>query len=130
MYNVSNQVHVPASDLVMEPFRFFHVLSTYKIGYTFSPNFFLAAAVSSLEKQGVNAASPKIDLSNLGVIMCGGEANRTVTLESADKVLRAFGAKDHSIKAAYGLSEVFTVRLLFLNYTNVDVDLLGLLLQP
>jgi acyl-CoA synthetase (AMP-forming)/AMP-acid ligase II len=45
MYVASNQVYVPTSQLVVEPHRFFQFLSSYKVGYTFALNFFLAACI-------------------------------------------------------------------------------------
>jgi acyl-CoA synthetase (AMP-forming)/AMP-acid ligase II len=36
MYVASDQVHVPTPQLVVEPRRFFQVLSSYKVGYTFA----------------------------------------------------------------------------------------------
>jgi len=105
----------------MEPYRFFQVLSTYKIGYTFSPNFFLAATAKSLESQGGDLDD--IDISHLAVIMCGGEANRTKTLEATDKLLRRFGAPEHCIKAAYGLSE--TCSACYYNLQSPDNDVVN-----
>ncbi|KAF2165794.1 hypothetical protein M409DRAFT_24081 [Zasmidium cellare ATCC 36951] len=118
IYNGTDQVFLPTSDLVLEPYRFFHVLSQYKIGYTFSPNFFLAVAAKSLESQpdGVDG----VDLSHLSVIMCGGEANRTTTLHATDRILRQCGAPPHTIKAAYGLSE--TCSACYYNLESPDYD--------
>jgi thioesterase domain-containing protein len=118
MYNGSDQTFVPTTDLVLEPYRFFHVLSQDKVGYTFAPNFFLAAAAKSLESQPEGAAG--IDLSNLSLIMCGGEANRTTTLEATDKILQQCGAPPRSIKAAYGLSE--TCSACYYNLESPDYD--------
>lgn len=118
IHNGSDQVFVPTTDVVLEPYRFFHVLSQYKVGYTFSPNFFLAAAAKSLESQPDGLTG--IDLSHLSVIMCGGEANRTSTLKAADKILRQCGAPPHSIKAAYGLSE--TCSACYYNLESPDYD--------
>lgn len=103
----------------MEPHRFFQILSTFKVGYTFSPNFFLAAAAKSFEEHGSPDAN--FDLSNLKTIMCGGEANRTVTLAACDRVLRKFGAPAHAIKAAYGLSE--TCSACFYNLQSPEYDI-------
>ncbi|KAF2718227.1 acetyl-CoA synthetase-like protein [Polychaeton citri CBS 116435] len=119
MFVGTDQVHVPTAELVVEPHRFFQVLSTYKIGYTFSPNFFLASAARSFNEQ--QNASANLDLSNLSTIMCGGEANRTETLEACDQVLRSFGAPKHAIKAAYGLSE--TCSACFYNLESPQYDL-------
>lgn len=121
MFVNSDQVHVPTTDLVMEPYRFFSILSSYKVGYTFSPNFFLAAAAISFDE--TQATTPmSIDLSHLSVIMCGGEANRTKTLEATDSILRRYGAPEHAIKAAYGLSE--TCSACYYNLQSPQYDLL------
>ncbi|KAF7188405.1 Aspulvinone E synthetase melA [Pseudocercospora fuligena] len=119
IYNGDDQVFVPTTELVSEPWRFFQVLSNNKIGYTFSPNFFLAAAVESLSKQGSDSLN--LDLSNLSTIMCGGEANRTKTLAAVDEVLKQYGAPPNSIKAAYGLSE--TCSACFYNLDSPDYDI-------
>lgn len=119
MYVAAEQVHVATNDLVSEPSRFFEVLSMYKVGYTFSPNFFLSAAVNGLMEP--HNTFSNIDLSHLSTIMCGGEANRVKTLEAADKVLRKYGAPESSIKAAYGLSE--TCSACFYNLNSPDYDL-------
>ncbi|QIX01319.1 hypothetical protein AMS68_006836 [Peltaster fructicola] len=119
LYVGTDQVHVPTAELIMEPHRFFQVLSTWKVGYTFSPNFFLAAAAKSWQEHGSKDAN--FDLSNLKTIMCGGEANRTVTLQACDAVLRKFGAPAHAIKAAYGLSE--TCSACFYNLQSPEYDM-------
>ena len=119
IFNGSDQVFARTSDLVQEPWRFFQVLSTYKIGYTFSPNFFLAAASESLAKQ--DASSLQLDLSHLSTIMVGGEANRTKTLDAVDQALRQYGAPQYSIKAAYGLSETCSACYYNLESPGYDV---------
>ncbi|PPJ61142.1 hypothetical protein CBER1_04151 [Cercospora berteroae] len=119
LYTGSDQVFVPTSDLVQEPWRFFQVLSAQRVGYTFSPNFFLAAAVESLAKQEPD--SIHLDLSELAVIMVGGEANRTKTLAAVDNVLKKYGAPEHSIKAAYGLSETCSACYYNLESPGYDV---------
>lgn len=120
LYVAQEQVFAPTTDLVHEPWRFFQVLSTHKIGYTFSPNFFLAAAMESLLLQ--DKSKLELDLSELSVIMCGGEANRTTTLEAVDKVLRQYGAPANTIKAAYGLSETCSACYYNLESPDYDVD--------
>lgn len=105
---------------MQEPWRFLQVLSSQKVGYTFSPNFFLAAAVDSLSKQ--DKSSLDLDLSNLAVIMCGGEANRTKNLAAVGKALRQYGAPEHSIKAAYGLSETCSACYYNLESPSYDIE--------
>ena len=120
IFNGSDQVFARTSDLVQEPWRFFQVLSTYKIGYTFSPNFFLAAASESLAKPDAN--SLQLDLSHVSTIMVGGEANRTKTLDAVDQALRQYGAPQYSIKAAYGLSETCSACYYNLESPGYDVN--------
>ena len=54
--------------------------------------------------------------------MCGGEANRTGTLERTDNVLRKFGAPKHCIKAAYGLSETCSACFYSMESPQYDVQ--------
>lgn len=100
----ANQYSVNSTDLVHEPHRYFELLSRFSIGYTFSPNSFLAAAGKAWKQE--DRRGQKYDFSNLKVIMVGGEANRVSTLATASDILRENGASSHPVKAAYGLSEV------------------------
>lgn len=98
---------VPAIDFVQRPIRFWKALSEHRISYTFAPNFFIAAAVRAInEMDACEKGRMELDFSELRVIMCGGEANKTATIEAAEKVLTHYGAPKCSIKASYGLSEV------------------------
>jgi thioesterase domain-containing protein/acyl carrier protein len=107
LYAGANQVMIPAIELVQCPARFWKVLSDHRIAYTFAPNFFIAAASRALnEMDAGQRESLGLDLSELRVIMCGGEANRTATLEAAEKILTHYGAPKGCVKASYGLSEV------------------------
>jgi acyl-CoA synthetase (AMP-forming)/AMP-acid ligase II/thioesterase domain-containing protein len=121
MYVASDQVHVPTSQLVVEPHRFFQVLSSYKVGYTFAPNFFLAACTRSFLR-AKDSENVSWDLSSLRTIMCGGEANRTESLAASDELLRRFGAPLHTIKAAYGLSETCSACFYNLESPQYDVS--------
>ncbi|KAF2087087.1 putative non-ribosomal peptide synthase-like protein [Saccharata proteae CBS 121410] len=118
----ANQVMVPAIDLVQKPARFWNAISEHRVAYTFAPNFFIAAAT-----RGYKAMSEKekillnYDFSELRVIMCGGEANRTSTMEAAEMILTKYGAPKCSIKAAYGLSE--TCSALWYNTESPTYDL-------
>jgi acyl-coenzyme A synthetase/AMP-(fatty) acid ligase len=98
-----------SQDLVTDPDQFFRLLSKHQIGYTFLPNFFLAAAVKAFNGRQDKVA---LDFSKLRVIMCGGEANKTATISSAEHILKQFGAAPHCVKAAYGLSEVRKYRMI------------------
>lgn len=100
----ANQISVNASDFVHEPHRFYEILSRRKIGYTFSPNSFLATASKAWMQE--DRRGQNYDFSNLKVVMVGGEANRVSTMEAANDILTKNGASSNPIKAAYGLSEV------------------------
>ncbi|KAJ8114485.1 hypothetical protein OPT61_g3649 [Boeremia exigua] len=121
LYAGANQVMIPAIDFVQSPGRFWRALSEHRIAYTFAPNFFIAAAARAMNEMDV-AERKLLDLnfSELRVIMCGGEANKTATLEAAEKILTHFGAPKCCIKASYGLSE--TCSALFYNLESPAYD--------
>jgi acyl-CoA synthetase (AMP-forming)/AMP-acid ligase II len=107
IYAGANQVMIPAMDFVRSPARFWKVLSDHRITYTFAPNFFIAAATRAMDEvDSYEKTRMDLDLSELRVIMCGGEANKTATIQAAEKVLTYYGAPKSSIKASYGLTEV------------------------
>lgn len=121
LYAGANQVMIPAIDFVQSPVRFWAALSEHRISYTFAPNFFIAAAVRAINDMDASERKlMKLDFSELRVIMCGGEANKTATLEAAEKILTRFGAPKCSIKASYGLSE--TCSALFYNLESPAYD--------
>ena len=45
----ADQVHVQAADLQVQPSKFVSLLGKHQVGYTFAPNFFLAALRKSLK---------------------------------------------------------------------------------
>jgi acyl-coenzyme A synthetase/AMP-(fatty) acid ligase len=112
MFNGCDQLQVATAFMVTEPFKFLELLHNYKIAYSFAPNFFMAAAIKPLAAPGIEL--PKYDLSNLKVLICGGEASSTDTLAMADQVLVQLGAPKHSIKSVYGLTEVLSYEIYIL----------------
>ncbi|KAL1628682.1 putative NRPS-like protein biosynthetic cluster [Neofusicoccum ribis] len=121
IYAGANQVMVPAIDFVRGPARLWKVLSDHRIAYTFAPNFFIAAATRAInEMNDFDKKRMKLDFSELCVIMCGGEANKTATLAAAEKVLTEYGAPECSVKASYGLSE--TCSAFFYNLESPTYD--------
>lgn len=115
----ANQISVNTLDLANEPHRFYDVLSDFKIGYTFSPNSFLATA--SRVWRSADRRGDLYDFSNLKVVMVGGEANRVSTMEAAHDILSENGATENPVKAAYGLSE--TCSACFYNMRVPEWDL-------
>ncbi len=118
IWSGSDQFQVSTLDVVEDPSLFWELLSVDKIGYSFSPNFFLSKATKGFESR---EKRPNLDLSALRIIMVAGEANRTATLDKADKLGRQYGAPENSIKAAYGLSE--TCSACFYNMQSPSYDL-------
>lgn len=115
----ANQVSVTATDLVHEPHRYYDVLSKYKIGYTFSPNSFLATASKAWLAE--DRRGQDYNFSHLKVVMVGGEANRVSTMELAHNIFIENGAVGNPVKAAYGLSE--TCSACFYNMQTPEWDL-------
>ena len=64
---------------------------------------------------------PILDLSALRLLIIGGEANRTASLDEADKLGRQYSAREYFIKAAYGLLE--TCSTCFYNMQSSSYDL-------
>ncbi len=114
----SDQYQVLTMDVVEDPSLFWELLSVDKIGYSFSPNFFLSKATKDFESR---EKRPNLDLSTLRVLMVGGEATRTATLEKPDKLGRQYGAPESFIKVVYGLSE--TCSACFYNMQSPSYDL-------
>lgn len=98
---------IPAIELVQSPVRFWKALSDYGISYTFAPNFFIAAAARAMNDMAPQEKEMlDLNFDQLRVIMCGGEANRTATIQAGNAILTQYGARDGCIKTSYGLSEV------------------------
>ena len=118
IYSGSDQTQVPTMDVVEDSGLFWDLLSVDKVGYSFSPKFLLSKATKAFLSREKH---PSLDLSALRVIMVGGEANRTTTLDQADKLGRQYGAPENFLKAAYGLSE--TCSACFYNLKSPSYDL-------
>lgn len=122
LYAGANQVMIPAIDFVQSPVRFWRALSEHRIAYTFAPNFFIAAAARAInEMDATERKTMNLNFSELRTIMCGGEANRTATLDAAEKILTHYGAPKCSIKASYGLSEVSLVSFFYVMFMTLIV---------
>ena len=99
----SHQVHVAASDLLREPLLFIALLDSYKVTYTFAPNFFLTKvrdALSGSSNEVIGA-----DLSRLKALISGGEANVVTTCDSLTQQLARFGICAEVIRPGFGMTE-------------------------
>jgi acyl-CoA synthetase (AMP-forming)/AMP-acid ligase II len=120
---------IPAIDFVQHPARFWKALSDHAVSYTFAPNFFIAAAVRAFNAlDQIERQKLGLNLSQLRVIMCGGEANKTATLEAAESILTQYGAPRCTIKASYGLSEVNVLCPLCKTWLIFTSDMLSIFL--
>ena len=72
-------------DVAEDPGLIWELLSVDKIVYSFSPNFLLSKADKEFH---LPEKGPSLDLSALQVLIVGEEANRTATLDNADKLGR------------------------------------------
>ena len=97
----SDQIHVPASELLRDPLQFLRLVSSHKVAYTFGPNFFLTKIRDSL------AASPDFtaDLSSLRAFISGGESNVVATCDALTQDLRRLGIANEVIRPGFGMTE-------------------------
>ena len=105
MYLCAEQVHVQASDLLLEPLTFLRLVDKHRVSYSFAPNFFLASLKRALS--GVDEMTPiDFDLPCMKILMCGGEANVVKTLVDLTEALHQFGAPGEFLRPGYGMTEI------------------------
>lgn len=112
MYLGSNQVHVHAADLLINPATFLNLSSMHQIGYTFAPNFFLGSLKKCLdyegslvtEKEGFRLDS-EVDLSKLKAFISGGEANVVETCDALTRGLTRFNVQGDVLRPGFGMTE-------------------------
>ena len=105
MYLCAEQVHVQASDLLMEPLTFLYLIDKHRVSYTFSPNFFIASLRRAFSGIDTAHSNRHLDLSCLKFVVCGGEANVVATLVAVTEMLTPYGAKDGFFRPAFGMTE-------------------------
>lgn len=98
----SDQVHVPATELLKNPLRFIELLDIHKIVYTFAPNFFLAQISKSLKANPTMTA----DLSRLKAFIAGAEASIVSTCDSLTCEFRRLGVQTEVIRPGFGMTEI------------------------
>lgn len=108
----SNQVHVHATDLLINPSVFLNLLSKHHIGYTFAPNFFLASLRKYMDSEDSLTSGKEnhwlcknIDLSRLKAFISGGEANVVETCDALTRSLRRFNMKGDILRPGFGMTE-------------------------
>ncbi|KAI9840147.1 MAG: putative NRPS-like protein biosynthetic cluster [Thelocarpon superellum] len=103
----ADQVHVQAADLLVEPLIFLRLLQKHRVGYTFAPNFFLAALRRCLDegKAASPAAAESFDLSSVKKIISGGEATVVETCAGLAAHFRDFRVQQDIISPGFGMTE-------------------------
>lgn len=102
----ADQVHVQAADLLEKPLSFLSLLHKHRVGYTFAPNFFLAALRRQLEEiSGSVFEARYFDLSPLKALISGGEANVVETCAALTDQMRQFNIKGDVIRPGFGMTE-------------------------
>lgn len=98
----SDQIHVPASEMLQDPLNFVQLLDAHKVVYTFAPNFFLTKVRDSLVSAGPTF---KADLSHLRAFISGGESNVVATCDALTQELSRFGVEGEIIRPGFGMTE-------------------------
>lgn len=102
----AEQVHVQAADLLEKPLSFLSLMHKHRVGYTFAPNFFLAALRRQLEDiSGSIFEARYFDLSSLKALISGGEANVVETCAALTDQMRQYNIKGDVIRPGFGMTE-------------------------
>ncbi|KAI9819462.1 MAG: putative NRPS-like protein biosynthetic cluster [Pycnora praestabilis] len=113
----AEQVHIQASDLLVDPIFFLELINKHRVAYTFAPNFFMASIKRALENSGRRHSTHDVhvegsvdkrfdfDLSCLRALVSGGEANVVDTCEILTQELRPYGVKGDIIRPGFGMTE-------------------------
>lgn len=102
----AEQVHVQAADLLEKPLSFLSLMHKHRVGYTFAPNFFLAALRRQLEDNSESVFEARyFDLSSLKALISGGEANLVETCAALTDQMRQYNTKGDVIRPGFGMTE-------------------------
>ncbi|KAK0621888.1 hypothetical protein B0T17DRAFT_642186 [Bombardia bombarda] len=119
LYVGVDQIHVHAADIVPSPLTFLDLLSRHNVFRSFAPNFFLGKLVPSMQAAPADATW---DLSSLGVIASGGEANDVSTTVAAAALLQKYGAPRNVITTGFGMTETCAGAIFNLNCPDYDTQ--------
>ena len=101
VYLGAEQIHIQATDLLVDPLRFLRLINEHRVSYTFAPNFFMASLSKNLQLE----VSDAYDLSCLKVCATGGEANPTETCRRFSELLQKYGAPAGFLSPGFGMTE-------------------------
>ncbi|KAF9895404.1 hypothetical protein FE257_000310 [Aspergillus nanangensis] len=120
MLAYKDQIHVHSPDLLSNPLEFINLINKHRVCRTFAPNFFLArinAALSSNKEDDLR----KWDLSCLGYLASGGEANVTRTCEELSIHLLQYDAPRSVIVPGFGMTETCAGAIFNLDCPKYDI---------
>ncbi|KAK3172674.1 putative NRPS-like protein biosynthetic cluster [Lepraria neglecta] len=98
----AEQVHVAASDVLVDPLLFLRLIHEHRVSYTFAPGFFLSTLMRALGQE----QSIKLDLSCFKAFITGAEAIRTKPCVSLTEILQGHGTSDNFIRPGVGMTEI------------------------
>ena len=101
LYLGAEQIHIQATDLLIDPLRFLRLINEHRVSYTFAPNFFMASLIKNLQLE----VSDTYDLSCLRVCATGGEANPTETCRRFTELMQKYGAPATFLSPGFGMTE-------------------------
>ena len=104
MYLCADQIHVPARDIISDPWLFLSITNRWRVTASFAPNFFLSSLLQTVENTTIS--SSLLDLSCLRRVTSGGEGNVVETATRLTNALRRFGARDDIINPGFGMTEI------------------------
>ncbi|KAI0659130.1 AMP-dependent synthetase and ligase [Cubamyces menziesii] len=99
----ADQYHISSSAIMQCPRLLLELCSTYRITYTFSPNFLISQICRELSPTSL--PSDAFDFSDLVAFISGGEAVSVKTAIAFANLLEAFGAPRNALRAGFGMSE-------------------------
>ena len=122
MYLCAEQVHVQASDLLIDPLKLLGLVEKHRISYAFSPNFFLASLTRALSGIDTGSKNTHFDLSCLRTLVCGGEAGVVSTFVALCDLLDQFGVARGFLRPGFGMTETCAGSIFGRDCPSYDVE--------
>ena len=121
MYLGMDQVHVPASTVIADPFSFLKLMSRHRVSRSFAPNFYLAKLRQCIESNDPHTEKG-LDLSCLSYLASGGESNSTQMCSAVANLLHLkYGAPEDVIVPGFGMTETCAGAIFNTNFPFYDV---------
>lgn len=115
----ATQVHLEPTMTIRDPLLWLAQLSAHSVSITFAPNFFLAAVIKAV---GDPMDHADYDLSNLRVVVSGGEANSVTTGLAFNEIVKKLGAMTDVLCPAFGMTESCAGSVYNLGFPALELD--------